>query len=49
MATAIKMTAKTIVEISGNQENTGSPVIREADKELIWSRSGLKVNSKGEI
>ena len=43
------MTDNTTVEMSGNQENTGSPAIKENESELIVSGSGLKVSSKGEI
>ena len=48
MATAIKMTDNTTVEMSGSQENTGSPAIKENASELIVSGSGLKVSSNGE-
>ena len=49
MATVIKMTLKTTVEINGSHENTGAPVIKETDRAFICSGAGLKDSSNGEI
>ena len=48
MATAMKTTLQTTVEISGSHENTGSPLINEIARDFICPLR-LKASINGEI